>query len=176
MKRKNPPNHVISGAFAFLLLGIFAVFSTVMVLLGAKAYRSAVERTGVHSAARISTAYIRSMLRADDETEAIFFEEAEGTVSSDEQEEPVTLLTLALRNNYDGEAFITRIYVYDGYLREWFTREEVPFRPDEGEIVCPAEEMEAKADGRQLQVRVRTGEGWEELWFTPRTDNLREIL
>ena len=34
---KTGPSHAISGVFVFLLLGIFAVFSTVMVLLGAKA-------------------------------------------------------------------------------------------------------------------------------------------
>ena len=30
-------SHAVSGLFVFLLLGVFAVFSTVMVLLGVKA-------------------------------------------------------------------------------------------------------------------------------------------
>ena len=38
-------SHAISGVFVFLLLGVFAVFSTVMVLLGAKAYRAAAARS-----------------------------------------------------------------------------------------------------------------------------------
>lgn len=36
MISKKPPSHAISGVFVFLVLGIFAVFSTVMVLLGAR--------------------------------------------------------------------------------------------------------------------------------------------
>ena len=31
----------VSGAFVFLLLGVFAVFATLLVLLGARAYRFA---------------------------------------------------------------------------------------------------------------------------------------
>ena len=53
--------------FVFLLLGLFAVFGTVLTLLGAKAYNEAAARTGIHNSARISSAYIRTMLRADDE-------------------------------------------------------------------------------------------------------------
>ena len=49
-------SHAVSGLFVFLLLGVFAVFSTVMVLLGVKAYRGAVERTEAHNASRISSA------------------------------------------------------------------------------------------------------------------------
>ena len=41
---KSGPSHAISGVFVFLLLGIFAVFSTVMVLLGARAYKGAADR------------------------------------------------------------------------------------------------------------------------------------
>ena len=44
MKRTTSSSHAISGVFVFLLLGIFAVFSTVMVLLSARAYKGAVDR------------------------------------------------------------------------------------------------------------------------------------
>ena len=37
MSKSTQPSHAISGVFVFLLLGIFAVFSTVMVMMGAKA-------------------------------------------------------------------------------------------------------------------------------------------
>ena len=173
MKREYSSPHVITGAFAFLLLGLFAVFSTIIVLLGVKAYRGAVERTEQHNTARIGNAYIRSMLRSDDEIGALSFEEIEGAVSSDSGEETVTLPTLALRNDYDGETYITRIYVYDGSLREWFTREETPFHPDDGEIVCPAEELQANFEGRLLRVRICAGGEWSEVFFSPRAANQR---
>lgn len=162
MNRQKPSSHAISGLFVFLLLGIFAVFSTVMVLLGVKAYRSAVERTEEHNNQRISSAYIRSMLRAEDE--GIFAIEAcEGTVGTGEEEMSVSVETLTLRHDYGGEAYVTRIYLYGGMLREWFTRAEEPFRPDRGEVVCPAEEMTAEFDDGLLTVHLLAGGEQEEV-------------
>ncbi len=161
-------SHAVSGLFVFLLLGIFAVFSTVMVLLGVKAYRGAVERTEAHNASRISSAYIRSMLRSDDETGAFSPESCEGIVGESGTEQTVTVNTLTLLNDY-GEAYITRIYVYDGFLREWFTRASEPFHPDRGEVVCPADEMTAECNGALLTVHLRTGDTTQDVLCSLRT-------
>lgn len=170
MNRQKPPSHVVSGLFVFLLLGIFAVFSTVMVLLGVKAYRSAVERTDEHNNARISSAYIRSMLRADDEAGVFSVGPCEGLVAEENVEKPVTVEAITLLNNYDGEEYVTRIYTYGGFLREWFTHAEEPFRPDQGEIVCPAEELSAERSGSLLKVQILAGGVREEVVFAPRTE------
>ena len=167
MKKNSAPSHVISGVFVFLLLGLFAVFSTVMVLLGTKAYRAAVERTGVHNTARINTAYIRTMLRADDEEGVFSVEEVEGTVYEDGAVRTVPVETLTLYNDY-GEKYVTRIYVYGGSLREWFTRASEPFRADGGEVVCPADELIAEQTGNLLTVRVRAGEEWSTVYLALR--------
>lgn len=161
-------SHAVSGLFVFLLLGVFAVFSTVMVLLGVKAYRGAVERTEAHNASRISSAYIRSMLRADDEAGAFSVESCEGLVGEPGSEETVTVNSLTLRNNY-GEEYITRIYVYDGSLREWFTRASEPFHPDRGEVVCPADELTAELTGSLLTVHLRTGDQTQDVLLSLRT-------
>ena len=161
-------SHAVSGLFVFLLLGVFAVFSTVMVLLGVKAYRGAVERTEAHNASRISSAYIRSMLRSDDEAGAFSPESCEGIVGEPGDEQSVTVDTLTLRNDY-GEAYITRIYVYNGFLREWFTRASEPFHPDRGEIVCPADEMTVESNGSLLTVHLRTGNTTQDVLCSLRT-------
>lgn len=150
--------HAVSGLFVFLLLGLFAVFGTVLTLLGAKAYNEAAARTGMHNSARISSAYIRTMLRADD-TEGVFsIASVLGTVTrEDGSEEDVTLEVLALRDEYDGEAYVTYLYVWDGSLREWFTDAATPFRPAEGEIVCAADAFKAELDGNLLQVELQEG-------------------
>ena len=54
-------SHAISGAFVFMLLGIFAIFSTVMVLLSAKAYRGVVDKAAMHNSMRVASSYIRTM-------------------------------------------------------------------------------------------------------------------
>ena len=63
MMTKGNHSHPIAGVFVFLLLGLFAVFSTLMVLTGAKAYRGTVDRSDAHNRARIASSYIRSMSR-----------------------------------------------------------------------------------------------------------------
>ena len=161
-------SHAVSGLFVFLLLGVFAVFSTVMVLLGVKAYRGAVERTEAHNTSRISSAYIRSMLRSDDEAGAFSPESCEGIVGEPGAEQAVTVDALTLRNDY-GEAYVTRIYVYDGFLREWFTRASEPFHPDRGEIVCPADEMTVESNGSLLTVHLRTGNTTQDVLCSLRT-------
>lgn len=150
-------SHAISGVFVFLLLGIFAVFSTIMVLLGTKAYRAAVSRSEEHNTRRIASSYIRSMLRADDEENALSVEEIDGI-------QAITML-----NVYEDESYVTRIYVYDGMLREWFTEADAEFQPEFGETVCPADSMEAEMDGKTLTVRIQADGTETEIFFAPRT-------
>ena len=151
MNRQREVPHAVSGAFVFLLLGLFAVFSTVLVLLGARAYRSISARSSVNDNSRMASSYLRSMLRADDALDAV----------SLETEERVE--TIAMRRTYDGEEYITRIYVYDGMLRELFTDAGMEFEPENGEEVCPAQTMTAKAENGLLTVRVETDSGWSDV-------------
>ncbi len=157
MKEK-APTHLISGVFVFLLLGVFAVLSTVMVLLGARAYRGTVERNSTHNTARICSSYLRSIVRADDETGSLRIERMDALVTNeDDSEQQVQVDTIALYNAYDDEAYVTRIYIWDGYLREWFTEASEPFYADAGEVVCAAEEMQASIQDGLLTVEVRSG-------------------
>ena len=158
MNRKNPPSHAISGVFMFLVLGIFAVFSTVMVLLGARAYKSTADRAAEHNAYRIGMAYVRSMVRGDDENQSVQVETVDG------------IQTIALRNIYDGDAYVTRIYVYDGKLREWFTEETEEFVPENGETVCDMEEMNAEVDGQLLKVGLKARDAWTEVDIALRSE------
>jgi hypothetical protein len=145
---KSGPNHAISGVFVFLLLGVFAVFSTVMVLLGAKAYKGTADRAAEHNASRIASAYMRSMVRADDDADSMSVDELDG------------MTAVTMHYEYDGEEYLTMIYVYDGKLWEWFTYAEAEFDPDYGEVVCAADEMKASLSDRLLRVQLRFGDEW----------------
>ena len=158
MSQKSPPSHAISGVFVFLVLGIFAVFSTVMVLLGARAYKSTADRAAEHNADRIGTAYVRSMVRGNDEDQCVSVENLNG------------VSTICMRNIYDGDAYLTRLYVYGGKLREWFTEETEAFEPEFGESVCAMDEMNAEIDGRLLKVRLRSGDAWTEVDIALRSE------
>lgn len=156
MMRKGTQSHAISGVFVFLLLGIFAVLSTVMVLMAAKAYRGTVDRSENNNRSRIASNYIRTMLRADDQAEVLRIEELEG------------VQTITMLNDYDGEGYVTRLYVYDGQLREWFSATDLEFSPQNGETVCAAEAMRAEFTDGLLTVFITENGTETEINFAPR--------
>ena len=84
MKTKS---HSISGAFVFTLLGAFAVFSMLLVVLGAQAYRTTVDGASAHTRKRIAAAFVRNAVRAQDERGAIAVEDRDGL--------PVLVLSIA---------------------------------------------------------------------------------
>ena len=142
MNGKSQPSHTISGVFVFLLLGLFAVFSTLMVLLGARVYRGTVNAQQAHNAERLAPAYVRSMVRAHDEADTVQVEEVNG------------IQTVAMYNTYDTELYVTRLYAYEGQLYEWFTEAAEPFEPENGEPVCPCDGMTAELQDGLLRLRL----------------------
>ena len=144
MKTKS---HSISGAFVFMLLGVFAVFSMLLVVLGAQAYRTTVDGAAAHTQKRIVTAFVRNAVRAQDERGAITVEEHDG------------LPVLALSSELDGERYVQYIYSYGGSLCELFTSAMYGFSPEDGEAVCAAQRFEPALEGNLLTVRVTDGSG-----------------
>ena len=147
--------HAISGVFVFLLLGIFAVFSTIMVLMSAKAYKGMVDESALHNSIRVASSYIRTMLRSDDETGVLKIEEVEG------------VQTITMENDWE-DIYVTRLYVYDGKLREWFAMAEIPFQPQNGETVCDLDSMQAEIKDGILKVVVTENGTEMEIDFAPR--------
>ena len=159
----SPRSHPISGAFVFLLLGIFALLATAAVLFGARAYRSVSARAEEHGRERIAASYLRSMLRAGDSENA-------GAVRIDDVS---GIPCLTLEADYDGDVYVTRIYVYEKNLCEWFAGEDMEFAPEDGEIVCAADEMRLKIDGgKLLTVGIRFGEKWIDVRLALRAASL----
>ena len=88
MKTKS---HSISGAFVFTLLGAFAVFSMLLVVLGAQAYRTTVDGASAHTRKRIAAAFVRNAVRAQDEA---FFTAARAKLAAAERGSPLAAYTL----------------------------------------------------------------------------------
>ncbi len=119
MSRPKVGSHTISGAFVFLLLGVFALSAVVMVLLGAGAYNRTVDAAAAHNELRIGPSYLRTMVRGHDETGGIRTERLTGILRQEEETgdvhtEPVDLDAIVLE---DVEA-VTRLFVYEGMLYE----------------------------------------------------------
>ena len=139
--------HSMQGAFIFVLLGIFAVMSTLMVLLCAQMYRATVDNSHLNSQDRLLSAYVRSMVRAQDSGGTIEIGEDEG------------VHVLRMKEVFDGEVYVTRLYAYEGELYELFNDEAQAFNPESGTAICEAASFNASMDGQLLTVNMTDGRG-----------------
>lgn len=149
MKNDMTQKRSISQVFVFLLLGVFAVFSTMLVLLGAQLYRETVDQTEQHSGRRLLFNYVSNVVHGNDAADMIRLEERDG----------IEVLVLGCR--IDGEMYETLVYCYEGTLRELFTSAKQEFQPRYGEIICQAQAFEPEIRGGLLSVRITDGNGQE---------------
>ena len=138
MDNRRMVSHSMQGVFVFVLLGLFAVMSTLMVLLGAQMYRNTVDITTYNNQSRLLSAYVRSMVRAEDAEHAVAAE-TYGDVN-----------TLALRETIEGSEYVTWLYCYDGQLCEQFTSAGRDFHPEAGTPICEARAFSVTVEDGQL--------------------------
>ena len=141
--------HSVSGAFVFLLLGVFAVFSTLLVLLSAQLYRVTVDQTREHNDQRVLGNYLLNVVRGNDAANAVRVQRF-GEVDA-----------LCLDLHADGETYVTYVYCYNGALRELFASAQEPFDPEYGEIICPAQSFRPSQSGGLLRLDCVDGTGRE---------------
>lgn len=148
-KRRNV-QHSMQGAFVFVLLGLFAVMSTLMVLLGAQMYHNTVERSTQNNEDRVLSAYVRSMVRAQDTAASVSVQSYDG----------VKALTMV--SEEDERAFTTWLYCYDGWLYEHYTGGSDTLSPEKGTAICPARSFEPVIEGNLLTVKMTDADGARE--------------
>ena len=141
--------HGISGAFVFLLLGVFAVFSTLLVLLSARLYRVTVEQTQEHNEQRVMGSYLLNVVRGNDRAGAVSVARFGETD------------VLCLSSQEEGERYVDYVYYWDGALREWFAGAEEEFVPEYGEIICEAQAFTPSVTGKRLDMYCVDGTGRE---------------
>ena len=140
--KRNSVQHGMQGVFVFVLLGLFAVMSTLMVLMGAQMYRGTVSDAHANSDSRLLGAYVRSMVRAEDGRDAVKIEDHDG------------IKAIAMYETIDDEQYVTWIYQYDGQLYEQFTEADYDFNPDMGMPISPVNSFVPVIDGDLLTVHI----------------------
>ena len=129
-------SHAIAGVFVFLLLGVFAVFSTMLVLVGAQAYRATATHSEEHNAQRSIYTYLLNSIRGDDSLGMLEVEN-EGGID-----------VLAVHYDFESGSYVKRIYCWDGSLREQLSSVKYEFDPAKGDAIAPADNFYAHmADG-----------------------------
>lgn len=146
-RRIGAKSHIISQAFVFLLLGVFAVFSTLMVLLGAQLYRGIVDQTEENNARRVLYSYIFNAVRGNDEENLIRTENIGG------------MEVLVFDWFVDDEHYETKVYCYENKLRELFSSAEQAFEPGYGEVICEARAFHPELEDDMLKIYVEDAQG-----------------
>lgn len=103
------------------VLALMAVCLLLVLLTGAGRYRSMTLRGGESFASRTAALYLTTRIRQADRQEAVRVEDFDGAQA------------LSLREQIGESWYVTRVYCYDGWLRELFTAESGDFSPEDGE-------------------------------------------
>lgn len=138
-------HHSIAGVFVFLLLGLFALMSMLLVLEGARAYRAAVDLTSRHNTERVMHAYIRNAVRAEDTVGAVTLEEVDGV--------PVIRIRQEMEmRDEDDTPFSNYIYCYEGMLMSQYLEDDHPLHLEQGEDICQVAACEMSLEDNMLHV------------------------
>lgn len=146
MKRREDKSH-IEGLLVLVLFGVFAICILAVLLTGADTYGRLVERQQDSYAGRTVPQYIATKIRQADIQGAVRIGDFGGVESLEFVE-------------YVGEEeYLTRIYCYDGTLRELFCAASGNFAPEDGESILEAEQVDFSIEDNCLQVAVTTTDG-----------------
>ena len=133
-------NHAkMTDLFALLVFVIFAVCLLAVLLGGARSYEAVVQRGGESFEARTAAQYVSTRVR-----------QAGGVAVADFS----GCDALVIPETVGEETYLTRVYCYDGYLRELYCPENAALQPRDGEKLIPMEQMQLSVDGRILRVQL----------------------
>ena len=120
-------DHALNGLLALLLFGVFAACVLSVLLTGADVYQRLTERDHSSYESRTAAQYLATRVRQADRSGGVTV----GTFGTSD--------ALELWEDVGGEAYLTRVYCYDGWLRELFSGADGDFAPADGEKVLEAD-------------------------------------
>lgn len=139
--KKLTSKHHISGLFALLAFCVFAVCVLLVLLTGARTYRALTARDEESYSRSICVRYVAAKVRHAETAEGVFIGDFSGRDLTGNSGD-----TLFLTEKDDGELYYTRIYFYDGYIRELYTLASGSFEPKDGNPVMKGENLSFKLD------------------------------
>lgn len=141
----------IQSFLALLVFTVYALCVLAVLLTGAEVYRDLVHSGGESYQERTAAQYVATRVR---QARTVTVEEFDGCQALTVSEEIGT------------ETYITRVYCYDGYLRELYCAENAELSPEDGEKVMEAESLQfsleeglltARIDSKTLVLHLRSG-------------------
>lgn len=120
----------LEGVLALVLFGIFALCILGTLLQGVRVYQTLTERGSASYQDRTAAQYLMTRVRQADAQGSV----SVGTFGMVE--------ALELTETIDGTDYITRVYCFDGYIRELFSASSHDFQPFDGECILPAQALD----------------------------------
>jgi hypothetical protein len=74
-----------------------------------------------------------------------------------------------LREDLDGEVYLTRVYCYGGYLRELSSAADAELSPEDGEQVLAADSLLVEDRGNALWLQLEIDGSWQREILTLRS-------
>lgn len=125
-----------------LLFGVFAVCILSVLLTSADAYRRLADRDEMSYDRRVASQYLSTRVRQGDVSGSVAVESFDGVD------------TLVLREEIEGAAYETRVYCYEGYLRELFAEAGESFAAGDGEQILEAEAMTLELEDQTITAEI----------------------
>jgi hypothetical protein len=135
--KENPSR--ITDVLGLLCLTVLALCLLLVLLTSASLYRNLVDRAEESYGRRTALQYLTTRVRQAQRVEIGDFEGCQ---------------TLFLEETVDGECYTTRVYCYDGWLRELYTVPGAKLPPKAGAAVLEADDLELTREGSLLTVKL----------------------
>jgi hypothetical protein len=142
--KENPSR--MTQVLALLTLTVFALCLLLVLLSGASCYRNLVDRGEENYGRRTAVQYLTTRVRQAQRVEIGDFEGCEA---------------LILEETVEDECYTTRVYCYDGWLRELYTVPGAELPPKAGTEILEAETLTLTREGSLLRIAL----GEEELFL-----------
>ena len=127
----------ISQVLALLCLTVFALCVLLVLLSGASCYRGLVEQGEAAYGRRTALQYLTTRVRQAESVEIGQLEDC---------------AALILEETVEGETYTTRVYCYDGWLRELYSVPGAELPPKAGTAILEADALELHREGSLLTV------------------------
>ena len=142
MKSYLRKNHTIDLVFTISLFCVFALSALAVTVAGAGLYQKTADQSAEEYSLYTGLSYIEQKVRACDTSGNIYVEKTE---MGD---------TLCLRQEINGDSYLTYIYVNDGKLMEFFTREDAQADLSGGTSLLDVTSMELEESGGILRLTI----------------------
>ena len=134
----------LTNLMALLVFAVFALCVLLVTLAGADAYQRLTRQGQDQYARRTATQYITTRVR---QSQGVALEDFSGVEA------------LVFPETVENRVYVTRVYCYDGYLRELFTPIDGNFSPSDGEKLMPLQDLTLSLEGDLLRVRLTLPDG-----------------